>query len=130
MFCEIGTIRDIWQVKHHTEIASSHTVTYKSRLTPKKLYKKRDAISSIYGRNGIIPWHFFLNYQLGLSRSNDNRPLNFEAGTSKYGNHSCNFGSSPRKGKVDMCPIFFQTRSAQTKWAELAVQFSWKLPVF
>ena len=36
------------------------TTTYKSRLTQKKLYKKTDAIFSIYGKNGIIPWHFFL----------------------------------------------------------------------
>ena len=27
---------------------------------PKKLYKKTDVIFSIYGKNGIIPWHFFL----------------------------------------------------------------------
>ena len=43
---------------------------------------------------------------LGLSRSlrsNDNQPLNFEAVTSKFGNHSWKFGSSPRKGKVDLC---------------------------
>ena len=37
-----------------------YTITYKSRLTQKKLYKKTDAIFSIYGRNGINPWHFFL----------------------------------------------------------------------
>ena len=30
-----------------------YTITYKSRLTQKKLYKKTDAIFSIYGRNGI-----------------------------------------------------------------------------
>jgi len=36
-----------------------HTITYKSRLTQTKLYKKRDAIFSIYERNGIMPWHFF-----------------------------------------------------------------------
>ena len=28
------------------------------QANPKKLYKKTDAIFSIYGRNGIIPWHF------------------------------------------------------------------------
>ena len=27
---------------------------------PKKWHKKTDAIFSIYGKNGIIPWHFFL----------------------------------------------------------------------
>ena len=43
-----------------------YTITYKSRLTPKKWHKKTDAIFSIYGKNGIIPWHFFLNSQLGL----------------------------------------------------------------
>ena len=31
------------------------TITYKSRLSQKKLYKKTDAIFSIYGRNGINP---------------------------------------------------------------------------
>ena len=43
---------------------------------PKKWHQKTDAIFSIYGRNGIIPWHFFLNSHLGLSRSlrsNDDR---------------------------------------------------------
>ena len=25
----------------------------------KKLHKKTDAISSIYGKDGMIPWHFF-----------------------------------------------------------------------
>ena len=29
--------------------ARAHTITYKSRLTQKKLYKKTDAIFSIYG---------------------------------------------------------------------------------
>jgi hypothetical protein len=49
---------------------------------------------------------FFLNSHLGLSRSlrsNDIWPLNFEAVTSKFGNHSWKFGSSPWKGKVDLC---------------------------
>ena len=49
---------------------------------------------------------FFLNSHLGLLRSlrsNENRPQNFEAGTSKFGNHSWNFGSSPQNGKVDLC---------------------------
>ena len=49
---------------------------------------------------------FFLNSHLGLSRSlrsNENWPLNFEAATSKLGNHSWNFGSSPQNGKVDLC---------------------------
>ena len=41
----------------HNEILS--TISYKSRLTQNKLYKKTDAIFSIYGRNGINPWHFF-----------------------------------------------------------------------
>ena len=35
------------------------TITYKSRLTQKKWHKKTDAIFSIHGKNGIIPWHFF-----------------------------------------------------------------------
>ena len=49
---------------------------------------------------------FFLNSHLGLSRSlrlNENRPLNFEAATSKFGNHSSKFGFSPQNGKVDLC---------------------------
>ena len=37
-----------------------YTITYKSRLTQKKLHKKTNAIFSIYGKNGINPWHFFL----------------------------------------------------------------------
>ena len=32
-----------------------NTITYKSRLTQKKLHKKTNAIFSIYGKNGIIP---------------------------------------------------------------------------
>ena len=32
-----------------------YTITYKSRLTQKKLHKKNDAIFSIYGKNGINP---------------------------------------------------------------------------
>ena len=83
-----------------------YTITYKSKLTPKKCTKKPDAIFSIHGKNGIMPWIFFLNSHLGLSRSlrsNDIWPLNFEAATSKFGNHSWTFGSSPQRGKVDLC---------------------------
>ena len=29
------------------------------QANPKKLHKKTDAIFSIYGENGIMPWHFF-----------------------------------------------------------------------
>ena len=32
-----------------------YTITYKSRLTPKKWHKQMDAIFSIYGKNGINP---------------------------------------------------------------------------
>ena len=49
---------------------------------------------------------FFLNSHLGLSRSlrsNENRGWFFEAATSNFCNHSWNFGSSPRNGKVDLC---------------------------
>ena len=42
-----------------------YTITYKSRLTQKKLHKKTDAIFSIYGKNGINPWHFFFEFSLG-----------------------------------------------------------------
>ena len=34
---------------------TDYTITYKLRLTQKKLYKKTDAIFSIYGKNGINP---------------------------------------------------------------------------
>ena len=44
---------------------------------------------------------FFLNSHSRSLRSNDNWPLNFEAATSKFGNLSCKFGSSPQ-GKVDL----------------------------
>ena len=30
------------------------------QANPKKMAQKTDAIFSIYGKNGIIPWHFFL----------------------------------------------------------------------
>ena len=49
---------------------------------------------------------FFLNSQLGLSRSlrsNENRGRIFEAATSKFCNHSWHFFSSPQNGKVDLC---------------------------
>ena len=36
-----------------------NTITYKSSLTQKKMYNKIDTIFSIYGKNGINPWHFF-----------------------------------------------------------------------
>ena len=29
------------------------------QANPKKMAQKTDAIFSIYGKNGIIPWHFF-----------------------------------------------------------------------
>ena len=35
--------------KNMNEFMHSYTITYKSRLTQKKLYKKTDAIFSIYG---------------------------------------------------------------------------------
>ena len=49
---------------------------------------------------------FFFNSHLGFSRSlrsNENWPLNFEAATSKFWNHSWSIGFSPQKGKVDLC---------------------------
>ena len=36
-----------------------NTIRKNSMLTQKKLDKKSDVIFSIYGRNWIIPWHFF-----------------------------------------------------------------------
>ena len=46
-----------WLVKklEFQKTKPTYTITYKSRLTQKKLYKKTDAIFSIYGRNGINP---------------------------------------------------------------------------
>ena len=37
----------------------------------KKIVQKNDAIFSIYGKNGVIPWHFFwiLTYRIVASRS-------------------------------------------------------------
>ena len=49
---------------------------------------------------------FFLNFHLGLSRSlrsNDLGWLNFEVATSKVWHCFSKFGSSPQKGKVDLC---------------------------
>ena len=49
---------------------------------------------------------FFLNSHLGLSRSlrsNENRGWIFKAATSNFCNHSWNFSTSPRNGKVDLC---------------------------
>ena len=49
---------------------------------------------------------FFLNSQLGLSRSlrsNENQGRIFGAMTSKFCNHSWHFFSSPQNGKVDLC---------------------------
>ena len=40
-------------------VFSFDTITYKSSLTPQKMYKKTNAIFSMYGKNGIIPWLFF-----------------------------------------------------------------------
>ena len=51
-------------------------ITYKSRLTQTKLHKKNDAIFSIYGKNGIMPWHFFLKVQEWFQ--------NFEVAASKF----------------------------------------------
>ena len=57
------------------------------------------------GKTGLshdIFFYFSLRPLRSL-RSNENRPLDFEAATSKFGNHSWNFGSSPQNGKVDLC---------------------------
>ena len=46
------------------------------QANPENSVQKNYAIFSIYGRNEIIPWHFFFNFHLGLLRllrSNDNR---------------------------------------------------------
>ena len=49
----------VWKWYEQGNLHGIYTITYKSKLTQKKLYKKTDAIFSIYGKNGIIPWHFF-----------------------------------------------------------------------
>ena len=59
-----------------------NTITYKFRLTQKKLHTKTDAIYSIYGRNGINPWHVFFNSHLGLL----NNPLSYVT-LNLYRNH-------------------------------------------
>ena len=42
-----------------------YTITYKSRLTPKKWHKKTNTkTDSIYRTNGIITWHFFYKFSL------------------------------------------------------------------
>ena len=49
---------------------------------------------------------FFLNSHLGLSRllrSNENRGWILRLWPLKFCNHSWHFGSSPQKGKVDLC---------------------------
>ena len=49
---------------------------------------------------------FFLNSHLGLSRSlrsNENRGWILRLRPLKFCNHSWQFGSSPQKGKVDLC---------------------------
>ena len=49
---------------------------------------------------------FFLNSHLGLSRSlrsNENRGWILRLWPLKFCNHSWQFGSSPQKGKVDLC---------------------------
>ena len=40
---------------------SLHSTHYhlEVQATPQKMHKKNDAIFSIYGKNGIIPWFFF-----------------------------------------------------------------------
>ena len=43
-----GLYSDIWH--YHLQVQAN---------PPKKLHKKTDAIFSIYGKNGIMPWHFF-----------------------------------------------------------------------
>ena len=69
-FCEISTVdlSYVAPVKSTVQISQNfvafseylYTTTYKSMLTQKKWHKKSNAISSIYGKNGIIPWYFFL----------------------------------------------------------------------
>ena len=88
--------RFIYKIHYHLQVEPNQI----------KLYNKTDAIFSIYGKNWINPWNFFLNSHLGLSRSlrsNENRGQIFEAATSKFCNHSWHFFSSPQNGKVDLC---------------------------
>ena len=51
-----------WKSKYLSTCTKTRTlctITYKSSLTQKKFYNKTDTIFSIYGKNGINPWHFF-----------------------------------------------------------------------
>ena len=45
---------------NYTQVASRE-----SRFTYKALIQKNDAIFSIYGRNGIVPWHFSWLWKVG-----------------------------------------------------------------
>ena len=47
------------ETKTETDANIVNTIRKNSMLTQKKLDKKSDVIFSIYGRNWIIPWHFF-----------------------------------------------------------------------
>ena len=49
------------------------TIHYHLELqaNPKQIAQKKWCYFSIYRRNGIVPWHLFLNFQFGLLRSND-----------------------------------------------------------
>ena len=81
---------------YHLEVqANPKEIAQKNRCYFLHLWEKQDYAMT-----------FFLYSHLGLSRSlrsNDIWPLNFEAATSKFGNHSWTFGSSPQRGKVELC---------------------------
>ena len=53
----------LWWNLDHTKLCHIRPVLLHYHLqvpaNPKKIAQKTDAIFSIYGKNGIIPWHFF-----------------------------------------------------------------------
>ena len=68
---------------------------------PKNCTKKAMLFLASMGETGLFH-DIFLNSYLGLSRSLRSNDWNFEAATSKCCNRSWKFGSSPRKGKVNL----------------------------
>ena len=128
-------------------------ITYKSNLTQKKLYNKTDAIFSIYGKNGINPWHFFwiltltlLNFLLhylqeyskiwNTEKSNKSElwnrlsyrglPYHFEVRSQTFRNECKSWRSQPRKFNLD----FHSTSTTSKGLSENSKKKSWVNPVF
>ena len=82
------------------------TITYKSSLTPKKLYNKTDAIFSIYGKKRDYPMTFFFEFSLRpfeVVEVEWKSRLIFWGCNLQLLQSFLNFSSSPRNGKVDLC---------------------------